>query len=68
MNRLAVQPELTEVAATFVDLRQARHEADYDTTRRFTRQDVIDLVDRAEQAFRDWNTELDPGGWTGIVT
>ena len=56
MNRQAVQPELTRVAATFVDLQQARHEADYDTTRRFTRQDVIDLVDRAEQAFRDWNT------------
>ena len=56
MNNQAVQPELAGVAATFVDLQQARHEADYDTTRRFTRQDVIDLVDRAEQAFRDWNS------------
>ena len=56
MNGQAVQPELIGVAATFVDLQQARHEADYDTTRRFTRRDVVDLVDRAEQAFRDWTT------------
>lgn len=56
MNGQAVQPELIGVAATFVDLQQARHEADYDTARRFTRPDVIDLVDRAEQAFRDWHT------------
>ena len=56
LNGEAVQPELARVAATFVDLQQARHEADYDTTRRFVRQDVIDLVDRAEQAFADWNT------------
>ena len=56
MNGPAVQPELAGVAATFVNLQQARHEADYDTIRRFTRPDVIDLVDRAEQAFRDWNT------------
>ena len=56
MNRQAVRPELTGVAATFVDLQQARHEADYDTTHRFSRPDVIDLMDRAEQAFRDWNS------------
>ena len=56
MNGQAVQPELAGVATTFVDLQQARHEADYDTTRRFTRQDAIDLVDRAEQAFRGLNT------------
>lgn len=34
MNGQAVQPELIGVAATFVDLQQARREADYDTTRR----------------------------------
>ena len=56
MNGQAVQSELAGVAATFVDLQPARHEADYDTTLRFTRRDAIDLVDRAEQAFRDWNT------------
>ena len=39
---------------TFVDLQEARHEADYDVARRFTRGEVLDLVDRAEQAFTDW--------------
>ena len=50
----ALQPELINVAATFVDLQEARHEADYDTTRRFSRQEVVDLVDRADRAFSDW--------------
>ena len=56
MNGRAVQRELADVAETFVDHRQARDEAGCDTTRRFTRPDVIDLVDRAERAFRDFNT------------
>jgi uncharacterized protein (UPF0332 family) len=49
-----VQRELASVAAAFVELQQARHEADYDTARRFTRQECLDLVDRAMQAFADW--------------
>jgi uncharacterized protein (UPF0332 family) len=49
-----LQSQMIGVAATFVDLQQARHEADYDTARRFTRQEVLDLVDQAEQAFTDW--------------
>ena len=36
LNNLELQPELIGVAAAFVDLQQARHEADYDTARRFT--------------------------------
>lgn len=52
----AIQPELTQVAAAFVDLQQARHEADYDTARRYTRQEATDLVEQAEQAFADWPT------------
>ena len=55
LNNLELQPDLIGVAAAFVDLQQARHEADYDTARRFTRKEVLDLVDRTEQAFRDWN-------------
>ena len=51
----ALQPELINVAATFVDLQEARHEADYDMMRRFSRREVLDLVDRAKQAFVDWN-------------
>jgi len=51
----ALQPQLVSVAAAFVDLQQARHEADYDTARRFTRRKCLDLVAQAEQAFADWN-------------
>ena len=50
-----LQPELLSVAATFVDVQQARHEADYDTARRFTRVEVLDLIDRVEQATKDWH-------------
>ncbi|MBZ0252896.1 MAG: hypothetical protein K8I02_06100 [Candidatus Methylomirabilis sp.] len=51
-----VQSELVRVASAFVDLQQARHEADYDTARRFTRQETLDLVDQADRAFRDWDS------------
>jgi hypothetical protein len=50
-----LQVELTRVAEAFVDLQQARHEADYDTAQRFTRREVLDLVEQAEQAFQDWH-------------
>ena len=50
----AVQPELIGVAKAFVDLQQARHEADYDTARRFTRREVLDLIEEAAQAFENW--------------
>jgi len=47
-------PKLINVAEAFVDLQQARHDADYNTAQRFSRQDVLDLVDQADQAFADW--------------
>ena len=51
----ALQPELVRVANAVLDLQEVRHKADYDTARRFTRREVLDLVDRAERAFADWN-------------
>lgn len=51
-----VPAELRRLAQAFVELQQARHEADYDLTRAFTRRDALDFVDRAEQAFADWRT------------
>ena len=54
LNGKALQPELIGVATVFVDLQQARHEADYDTARRFTRREVLDLLERAEQALANW--------------
>jgi len=55
LGTLPVQPELIAFAAAFVDLQQARHEADYDTSRRLTRKECLDLVNQAEQAFIDWD-------------
>lgn len=49
-----IQPGLTDVAQTFVELQEARHDADYDRARRFTRGETLDLVESAERAFRDW--------------
>jgi hypothetical protein len=45
---------LIDVAAALVDLQQARHEADYDTARRFTKQEALDLVERAQHAALQW--------------
>ena len=49
-----IQPGLTEIAQTFVELQEARHHADYDRARRFTRGETLDLIESAERAFRDW--------------
>lgn len=46
-------PDLERVAEAFVALQQARHEADYDLARRYTRpetQDLLDIADAALQA------------------
>ena len=55
LNGQPLQLALVGVANAFVDLQEVRHKADYDTARRFTRREVLDLVYRAEQAFADWN-------------
>ena len=54
LNGRRLQPELIGVAAAFVNLQQARHEADYNTGRRFTRREVLDLVEQVELAFAGW--------------
>ena len=54
LNGLPLQPELVAVAAAFDDLQQARHEADYGIARRFTRREVLALVNQADRAFADW--------------
>jgi hypothetical protein len=47
---------LRTVAMTFVALQEARHEADYNLQKRFTRGEARRLVDRTAQAFRDWQS------------
>ena len=49
-----LQPKLIKVAEAFVDLQQARHDADYNMAQRFSCQDVLDLIDQADRAVADW--------------
>ena len=53
-NQLA--PKLIEVATEFVFLQNARHLADYDSEKPFTRGDAVDAVTRAEAVFQAWET------------
>ena len=53
-NQAPLQQELIDVASYFVQLQEARHEADYNRTPRFTRREALDLADLTDQAFRDW--------------
>ena len=54
LNGLSLQPELVTVAKIFLDLQQARHEAEYDRTIRFTRPQVLRLSNQARRAFSNW--------------
>ncbi len=47
-------PDLKSVANAFVSLQQARHEADYDLSRTFRKQEALDFVESARQAFEAW--------------
>jgi uncharacterized protein (UPF0332 family) len=53
---LPIPPQLQTLATAFVELQQARHEADYNVAARFTRVEAEDLIGLARQAFRDWQT------------
>ncbi len=55
LNGEPVQGPLVDVADAFIELQEARHDADYNRARRFTRQETLDFVDQADQAFRDWS-------------
>ncbi len=48
--------ELKRLCRNFIDLQQARHEADYDLARTFTRRDALELTRRAHQSFQAWQT------------
>jgi len=52
----AIPSDLQDVAAAFVELQEARHEADYNIDRSFTRSESTDLVARVAQAFTTWQT------------
>ena len=45
LNGEPVQDPLVDVANAFIELKEARHDADYNRARRFTRQESLDFVD-----------------------
>lgn len=49
-----ISDDLRKLATAFVDLQQARHEADYDPSAAFTRQHALGLVAQVEAAFDSW--------------
>ena len=51
----AIPPDLRVVAESFVDLQEARHEADYDMAKVYRRQEVLELVVRCQEARIAWN-------------
>lgn len=46
--------QIKDVASAFVSLQQARHEADYDTSRRFLKAEARVHVGRAQNAIAGW--------------
>jgi hypothetical protein len=51
---IPIEARIKNVAATFIDLQQARHNADYDDISPLTRVNALLKVNQAEQAFLDW--------------
>jgi hypothetical protein len=51
---LAIPQELQDIAAAFVELQEARHEADYNVERSFTRLESRNFVALASRAFANW--------------
>jgi hypothetical protein len=58
---LPIPNPIRQVALAFVNLQEARHEADYNVTARFTRVEANNLITRVQQAFDAWkNVRADP--------
>ena len=49
-----IPPDLATVAEVFVDLQDQRHEADYNTANRYTRQEASAAVASARRAIEAW--------------
>jgi hypothetical protein len=52
---LPLDPDLISIATMFVELQNARHSADYDASRSFTRFQVLDMIGGVQTAFDDWS-------------
>lgn len=44
--------DVEDFATLFIEAQDARHKADYDPTSRFTRSEVLTLIERADEAIR----------------
>jgi hypothetical protein len=51
---LKFPPEIVQFANSFVSMQEQRHTADYDPDARFTRTEVITLIDGVEQSIADY--------------
>jgi len=51
-----LDPFLIGIATAFVELQEARHQADYNAYRLFQRQEVLDYHGLAAKALVDWNS------------
>jgi hypothetical protein len=51
-----LEPELSAIANTFVEMQELRHQADYDVLATFDRYQVYELIDSVEDAFRKWSS------------
>lgn len=51
---LRLSQELKNIAKAFVELQEARHDADYDLGKKFTRSDAVSFVDKVKKAFAEW--------------
>jgi hypothetical protein len=49
-----ISEDLVRIAKSFVSLQQARHDADYDTSLVFSRDDALSFVADAHFVFEDW--------------
>ena len=54
VGRYMAPREVKTVANAFVRLQEARHEADYDLTRTFSREEALRFVQMARDAFEAW--------------
>ncbi len=50
----SLPPDLVAVASAFIELQEARHEADYNLAPTFYRSSVNDLIEQADRAVKDW--------------
>ncbi len=67
-HALANQPipsELHQFAATFVEMQERRHQADYDLSSKFNRKNVLTHIQRVEQVIANWE-QIDQHHATGV--